>query len=87
MVVCFAVIVQFDLNVCMEINTTCHASQLMFILFLGNRGFRIIETRGQFQKAKTLKFVLQNVKIFMAFSLFNFIKALTPKFLKHNAKK
>ena len=32
------------------------------------------------------KFVLQNAKIFVAFSLFNFIKALTPKFSQHQPK-
>ena len=44
-------------------------------------------TRGQFHKAQTTKFVLQNTKIFVAVSLFNFIKALMPKFSQHNAKK
>ena len=52
-------------------------------------GYKIKEnnvTRGQFYKTKLPKFVLQNAKIFLAFSMFNFIKALTPKFLRHNAK-
>ena len=44
-------------------------------------------TRGQFHKTQTPKFVLQNAKIFLAFSLFNFIKAVMPKFPQHNAKK
>ena len=35
---------------------------------------------------KTPKFVIENAKIFKAFSMFNFIKALTPKFSQHNAK-
>ena len=41
----------------------------------------------QFHKAKPPNFVLQNAKIFIAFSLFNFIKPLMPKFSQHNAKK
>ena len=44
-------------------------------------------TWGQFHKAKTTKFVLQNAEIYMAFSMFNFIKALMPKFSQHIAKK
>ena len=45
------------------------------------------KNRGRFHKAKMPKFVLQNTKILKAFSMFNFIKALTPKFSQHNAKK
>ena len=33
------------------------------------------------------KLVLQNAKIFKVFSMFNFIKALTPKFSQNNPKK
>ena len=44
------------------------------------------KARGQFHKAKRPKFLFQNAKIFMAFSMFNFIKALTPKFSKNIAK-
>ena len=49
--------------------------------------FVTFKARGRFHKAKTPKFVLQNAKIFVAFSLFNFIKALTPKLSQQNAKK
>ena len=42
---------------------------------------------GRFHKTKTPKFVLQNSKMFKAFSLFNFIKASMPKFSQHNAIK
>ena len=42
------------------------------------RWFRF-ERRGRFHKAKMPKFVLQNAKIFKAFSMFNFIKTLTPE--------
>ena len=48
---------------------------------------KFVGIRGQLNKAKMPKFVLQNAKIFMAFSMFNFIKALTPKFSQHIAKK
>ena len=44
-------------------------------------------SRGQFHKTNMPKFVIQNAKIFMAFSMFNFIKAFTPKFSQHIAKK
>ena len=42
--------------------------------------------RGRFYKAKMPKFVFWNAKIFRAFSMFNFIKALTPKFSQNNTK-
>ena len=44
------------------------------------------KNRGQFHKAQTPKFVIQNAKIFKAFTMFNFIKALMPKFSQHNDK-
>ena len=43
--------------------------------------------QGQFHKAKSPKFVLTNAKTFKAFSMFNFINALTPKFSQHITKK
>ena len=45
-----------------------------------------VSSWGRFHKAKTPKCVLQNAKIFKAFSMFNFITALTPKFSQHTAK-
>ena len=62
----------------------CNWRNFAFILQIR---LEFIVTRGQFHKAQMPKFVLQNAKIFVAFLLYNFIKALTPKFLRHNAKK
>ena len=42
--------------------------------------YRLILDWGRFHKTQMPKFVLQNAKIFMVFSLFNFMKALTPNY-------
>ena len=48
--------------------------------------FIYLTPRGWFHEAKMPKCVLQNAINISVFSLFNFIKAVTPKFLQHNTK-
>ena len=73
-------------------NTGVFNAKIYFLALLhqlknvGVKAFMKLTPRVNFIKPKCQKLCYKNTKIFMAFSLFNFIKALMPKFSPHYAK-